>query len=219
MGLGDIENRLERLIEGAFGRLSRKGIQPSEIGKKLTRQMELEKRIGVRGPIVPNEYLILLSGDDYGALSDIMAAVHSELLALIQETARERRYKFVGFLTLSIEEDVDLARGTFAIESRYQEDSDYMGHLFLEMPNGLKIPVTDSPITVGRLPGSTIVIDDSRVSRRHAQIGATEDGSVTVRDLGSTNGTKVNGVRISESTANEGDEIELGGITIRVGRQ
>ncbi len=219
MGLGDIENRLERLIEGAFGRLSRKGIQPSEIGKKLTRQMELEKRIGVRGPIVPNEYLILLSADDYSALSDIMVAIHTELLTLIQETARERRYKFVGFLKLMIEEDPDLARGTFAIESRYQEDSEYMGHLFLEMPNGLKIPVTGSPITVGRLPGSTIVIDDSRVSRRHAQIASAEDGVVTIRDLGSTNGTKVNGVKITETTATEGDEIELGGIVIRVGRQ
>ena len=94
-----------------------------------------------------------------------------------------------------------------------------MGHLFLEMPNGLKIPVTGSSITVGRLPGSTIVIDDSRVSRRHAQIDPAEDGVVTIRDLGSTNGTKVNGVKITETTATEGDEIELGGIVIRVGRQ
>ena len=219
MGLSDIEIRLERLVEGAFGRLSRKGIQPSEIGKKLVRQMELEKRIGVRGPMVPNEYLILLSPADSESLKDINAAVHSELLSLIQETARERRYKFVGFVRLEITEDNEIARGAFAIESKYQEDPNYLGHLFLEMPNGLKVPVTSMAVTVGRMPGSTIVIDDSRVSRRHAEIGVTDDGSLTVRDLGSTNGTKVNGIRISETTVTEGDEIEFGGIIIRVGRQ
>ncbi|MDA8263111.1 MAG: DUF3662 and FHA domain-containing protein [Actinomycetota bacterium] len=219
MGLADIENRLERLIEGAFGRLSRKGLQPSELGKKVVRQMELEKRIGVRGPIVPNHYMILLSPDDFESMTDISTALHSELLALVQETARERRYKFVGFLEVGVDVDPDIPRGTFAIESQYQEDPEYFGHLYLEMPNGMRVPLADTPVTIGRLPGSTIVIDEPRVSRRHAEISVTEDGLIRVRDLGSTNGTRLNGVAVTDGSAREGDEIDVGGVKIRIGRQ
>ncbi|MDA8386471.1 MAG: DUF3662 and FHA domain-containing protein [Actinomycetota bacterium] len=219
MGLADIENRLERLIEGAFGRLSRKGLQPSELGKKVVRQMELEKRIGVRGPIVPNHYMILLSPDDFESMTDISTALHSELLALVQETARERRYKFVGFLEVGVDVDQDIPRGTFAIESQYQEDPEYFGHLYLEMPNGMRVPLADTPVTIGRLPGSTIVIDEPRVSRRHAEVTMTEDGVVRVRDLGSTNGTRLNGVAVTDGSAREGDEIDVGGVKIQIGRQ
>ena len=219
MDLADIENRIERLIEGAFGRLSRKGLQPSEIGKKVVRQMELEKRIGVRGPIVPNHYMILLSPDDFDSLADISSALHSELLALVQETARERHYKFVGFVDVGIDVDSEIPRGTFAIESQYQEDPEYMGHLYLEMPNGMRVPLGDAPVTIGRLPGSTIVIDEPRVSRRHAEVSVGEDGYVRIGDLGSTNGTRVNGLAVTDSTARDGDEIDVGGVKIRIGRQ
>lgn len=219
MGLSEIENRLERLVEGAFGRFSRKGIQPSEIGKKLTRQMELEKRVGVRGPMVPNDYVVALATEDFDGLQDINIALHSELLTLVQEIARTKKYKFVGFPKVVVTVDSNLPRGTFAIESRYQEDKDYLGHLYLELPNGLRIPVSSEPLVIGRLPGNTVVIDDSRVSRRHLQLELTDAAILVAKDLGSTNGTKVNGVRISESSVDEGDELDVGGVKIKVGRQ
>lgn len=219
VGLNDIENRLEHLVEGAFGRFSRKGIHPSEIGKKLSRHMELEKRIGVRGPLVPNDYLVALSSSDWHSLSDIATALNSELLALVQQTAKEHRYKFVGFPALRIEIDEDLPRGTFAIESRYIEDPDYLGHLYLEMPNGLRVPITEKTITVGRLPSCAVVIDDPKISRNHAEISLNKDGVVTLRDLESTNGTKVNGRRISQISVDDGDVIEFGVVRIKVGRQ
>ncbi|HTQ09460.1 MAG TPA: FHA domain-containing protein, partial [Fimbriimonadaceae bacterium] len=81
---------------------------------------------------------------------------------------------------------------------------------------GQTIPVAGSEITIGREAGNTIVCDgDSRVSRRHARI--TPGGlSYQVEDLGSSNGTLVNGVRIAGPTAlNPGDEITIGGQSFR----
>ncbi len=218
MGLSDIENRLERLVSGAFGRLSRKGIQPSEIGKKLTREMELQKRIGVKGSIVPNIYLVALSIDDFEGLKDITTALHSELLNLVQENARTKHYKFVGFPKVTVESDNTLQRGVFAVETSFKEDTEYLGHLYIELPNGLRIPITREVVTIGRMPGSTVVIDDSRVSRRHLELKMTTDSLLSVKDLGSTNGTRINGRKIVQGILDEGDQLDIGGITIRVGR-
>lgn len=219
MGLAEIENRLERIVSGAFGRFSKNGIQPAEIGKKLTRQIELEKRIGVRGSIVPNVYSVVLSPEDFAGLQDIVEALHSELLNHVQDYARKKQYKFVGFPTLTVKEDASFQRGVFAVDSNFQEDSEYFGHLFLELPNGLRIPITTELTTIGRLADNTVVIDDSRVSRRHVELKLSRDSSLIAMDLNSTNGTRVNGQRITESVLEEGDDLDVGGIKIRVGRQ
>jgi pSer/pThr/pTyr-binding forkhead associated (FHA) protein len=68
-------------------------------------------------------------------------------------------------------------------------------------------------IAIGRSPraGNDLVIEsDGQVSKRHARIELDPDGRFTVYDLGSTNGTKVNGRRVENRTLNDGDEITLG---------
>jgi pSer/pThr/pTyr-binding forkhead associated (FHA) protein len=63
--------------------------------------------------------------------------------------------------------------------------------------------------TLGRDAGNDIVLDDSRVSRRHAQV--LHDGQeFVVRDLGSSNGVLVNGVRVASQELHYGDDIQLG---------
>src|SRR5207244_193761 len=69
--------------------------------------------------------------------------------------------------------------------------------------------LSDGEITIGRLPDSDIVVTNSQVSRRHAQITGAS-GTFMIADLGSTNGTYVNGVRISEHILKDADRIELG---------
>lgn len=68
-------------------------------------------------------------------------------------------------------------------------------------------------VTVGRSAKSSndIVIEtDGQISKRHARIELDADGRFTVYDLGSTNGTKVNGRRVETRTLNDGDEIVVG---------
>lgn len=63
--------------------------------------------------------------------------------------------------------------------------------------------------TVGRHPESHLFLDDVTVSRRHAEI-RNDDGALTIRDLGSLNGTYVNGDRVEERTLRTGDEVQVG---------
>jgi len=81
----------------------------------------------------------------------------------------------------------------------------YLGHIF---------PLSGEA-TIGREVGNTIVLDrDSTVSRRHAVIEVAGGGYV-LRDLGSSNGTFVNGARVSERPLQPGDEITLGATRFR----
>lgn len=68
----------------------------------------------------------------------------------------------------------------------------------------------DAPRTsAGRSPVSDIFLDDPTVSRRHAEF-LISDGQVTVRDVGSLNGTYVNRQRIEETVLTSGDEVQIG---------
>jgi hypothetical protein len=68
-------------------------------------------------------------------------------------------------------------------------------------------------VVVGRSREADIVIDDPNVSRRHAEL-RREDGSWAIADLGSTNGIKVNGRRVEQSSLDPGDEIMIGTIEL-----
>src|SRR5207244_4991127 len=70
-------------------------------------------------------------------------------------------------------------------------------------------PVTGAPVGIGRAPECELVLKDSRVSRRHARLQA-RGGVLVLTDLGSTNGTRVNGHRVTEVVLGEGDRIAIG---------
>ena len=70
-------------------------------------------------------------------------------------------------------------------------------------------------LPLGRAPGCQLVFDDDTVSRRHAELRMT-DGRWILRDLGSSNGTWVNGRQVMEAEVVAGDLIRMGGLTIRI---
>jgi hypothetical protein len=78
-----------------------------------------------------------------------------------------------------------------------------------------EVPLTAEPITVGRDPKNDIVLDDRRVSRRHAEV-RLRLGRYTLYDLQSTNGTFVNGRRIAEMVLSDDDRITIGGAELVV---
>jgi len=78
----------------------------------------------------------------------------------------------------------------------------------------------DKPvITIGRAPGNDLTLPHPSVSGRHAEIRKQQDGRFLVRDLGSTNGTYVNGVRISQHVAGPGDRVTVGAVTLLLGQR
>ncbi len=68
----------------------------------------------------------------------------------------------------------------------------------------------DGVATIGRAPDATVMVDDLGVSRLHARIRRSDSGAFEVEDLGSKNGTFLNGVRLQHAIAQLGDKIRLG---------
>lgn len=86
-----------------------------------------------------------------------------------------------------------------------------MAKLQIFLPDGSQIShdLQDEKITVGRLADNSLQIDDASVSSRHAEI-ELEAGSFHLHDLGSTNGTFVNGEQVTDAVMRHGDEVRFG---------
>lgn len=84
---------------------------------------------------------------------------------------------------------------------------------------GTLVPLDISELTFGRDPGCDVRLGDDGVSRRHARLVALPDGAWRLEDLGSTNGTSVNGEPIDRRVLQEGDRILLGHTVLKFVRQ
>jgi hypothetical protein len=210
MGLQQFEERLERLVEGTLAKPFRSNLQPVEIGRRLTREMDLHRRVGVRGLIAPNAFAVTLSPADVSRFANFIDALSRELSDAAREHARIESYSFVGPVEVEIFEGSNLKPGRFTVTAEVQEGEN--GGLLAELvlPDGQRVPMGADPLVIGRLPDCDVVLADSNVSRRHAEIRRKDDG-VFVVDLGSTNGTRVNGTRVvREQLLSSGDEVSVG---------
>ena len=209
MGLQQFEERLERLVEGTLAKPFRSNLQPVEIGRRLTREMDLHRRVGVRGLIAPNAFAITLSPSDVSRFANFIDALSRELSDAAREHARIESYSFVGPVEVEIFEGSNLKPGRFTVTAEVQEGEN--GGLLVELvlPDGQRVPMGADPLVIGRLPDCDVVLADSNVSRRHAELRRKDDG-IFVVDLGSTNGTRVNGTRVREQLLGSGDEVSVG---------
>jgi len=213
MGLQQFEERLERLVEGTLAKPFRSNLQPIEIGRRLTREMDLHRRVGVHGLIAPNSFTVTLAPDDVDRFADFVDALSRELADAAREHARIEGYSFVGPVDVQIYEGTRLRAGNFVVVAEIVEGQEEEPLAELVLPNGTRMTVGDEPMVIGRLPECTLVLSDQNVSRRHAEIRRVGD-AVVVTDLGSTNGTKVNGISVREQHLASGDEITVGSTTL-----
>ncbi len=196
MGLQSFEHGLERMVEGVFSRGSRSSIRPVELGRRVLREMDDHRSVDVKGRrIVPNVFSIRLSARDHAAFADIDEALHTELCETAREYARAEGYHFMGPVIVEMIVDNGLKPGRFTTSCRMKEAGGGVGAGALVLSSGERIPLGQQVVTIGRLPDCTIPVTDANVSRRHAEVRPVGSAFVVV-DLGSTNGTKVNGVRI-----------------------
>lgn len=214
MGLQQLEERLERLVEGTLAKPFRSNLQPIEIGRRLTREMDLHRRVGVHGLIAPNAFNVTLAPADVDRFANFVDALSRELADAAREHARAEGYAFVGPVDVQIYEGTRLRPGRFTITAEVVEGPEDEGaYVELVLPDGSRVPLGPDPVVIGRLPECAVVLGDPNVSRRHAEVRrAGED--VVVTDLGSTNGTRVNGVPVREQHLASGDEITVGSTTL-----
>jgi hypothetical protein len=214
MGLQQFERRLERVVEGVFAKAFRSGLQPVEIGRRLTREMDLRRTLAPKGTLVPNRFLVALSPEDHHRFASIQDELVTELVSVVKEHAREDGYVFVGPVTVSIEADLDLAPGRLLVAGDMSRGEGPSASLLL--PEGRRVSLGSQPVTMGRLPECEIVVGDPNVSRRHAEIRPSDhDSGWEVVDLGSTNGTRLNGsLLVAPTVLHPGDQVTLGATTI-----
>ena len=214
MGLQQFERRLERLVEGVFAKAFRSGLQPVEVGRRLTREMDIHRTHGVRGVVAPNAFEIALSPADHQRFEPFADTLVRDLGEMARQHARDEGYAFLGAVEITLEVDPSLTPGMFLVSGEVREGKGGGPVGSLLLPDGNRISIGDDPVTIGRLPDCEIVLDDRNVSRRHAEVRRQANGFVVV-DLDSTNGTKVNGAGAKERRLEDGDEITLGSTKIR----
>jgi hypothetical protein len=215
MGLKGFERRLERMVEGVFARAFRSGLRPVELGRRLVREMDDNRTVDVRGrTVVPNHFTVNLSGTDNDQFTDIADTLERELCEAAREHARDEGYTFLGPIEVDLVVTDSMHTGAFQIVGRLREGEGGAGAGSLVLPTGERVILNEQVISIGRQPESTIVLADPNVSRNHAEIRPRGLGFVVV-DLNSTNGSRVNGIRVTEQELVDGDELTFGNTRIR----
>jgi Protein of unknown function (DUF3662)/FHA domain len=213
MGPQQLEGQIERVVDGTLS-VFRGELHPVEIGRRLTREMDLQRRLGVHGLISPNAFIIHLSPTDFDRFESFLDALVRELEEAAREHARTEEYVFVGPVTVSVVEDPRMRRGRFNIDSDVHEGPSGLPAASIITAEGERIVLGPETATIGRLPECAVVISDPNASRRHAELRRTGNEVVLV-DLNSTNGTRINGATVRERTLADGDEITIGTTTLR----
>ena len=243
--LRNLESKLAGLVEGTFSRAFKSEVRPVEIARKLTREMEENKVQSLSRTYAPNEYAVWLSPDDRKQFEGYEQDLATELSGYLLEHARRERIALVTAPKITFKTDDRLRLGEFGIQARLvrpAEDASAApsqgdeGHTMVytaseRLSQELREPdhrrgkarlryegktavLPSGGGVIGRSRECDVVLSDQNVSRRHAEVRPS-GGKWIVKDLGSTNGVKVNGRRITgPQSLKPGDTIELGTSTI-----
>jgi hypothetical protein len=210
MGLArGMERRLERLVDGLASRLFRGRIHPVELGARLVREADLALFETPAGPGAPNAFRVVLGGEPVEA--EVLGAVRRELEQFVEDAAADRGWRLEGPARVVIE-IAPGERPSFAEVDARVESGPRRRWAVLEpvVGSGPALEITVNRAIAGRSGASDIRVRGEDVSRRHALIWR-ESGSAWVADLGSSNGTHLNGERLTgPAPLVDGDRLALG---------
>ena len=113
-----IEQKIEALFEGIFGRAFRANVQPVELARKLAKEMDDHRMISVSRVYAPNEYSVYLSPTDHEQFETYEENLRGELQEYLSEHARREGYALLSPTRVQMETDADLDMGEFGIATR-----------------------------------------------------------------------------------------------------
>ena len=237
MNLKELEARLQSLIEVRLINALPGQKAEDRIVQRLTDAMNAG---AVRAPggelVAPNIYTLLAHPDTVARwrnpeLLDI-------LIEILKTTAQQRSMRFDVPPSISIAEDATVAPGDFSWIASFRahslaetkdmktetagdnsegEEGGIPENAFV-IVEGVKVfQLTQPVVNIGRRLDNTLVVDDPRVSRTHAQLRAIK-GRFVLFDLNSTGGTFVNGQRTNQTVLYPGDVISLAGVSLIFGQ-
>lgn len=209
MGILDrIERGLERAVNTAFAKTFRSGVQPVEITSALRRELDTQASVVARDRIlVPNVFTVRLSRPDYDRLSAMGRTLTDEIAKQLTKHAQAQGYQFPGGIRLSLEPDASLSVGLLSVDAQNVRGA-VSWSAVIDI-NGKRHALAKGVTVIGRGTDADITVNDSSISRRHVEL--TWDGSrAQVRDLGSTNGSRLDGARLNVSGLESGSVIDMG---------
>jgi hypothetical protein len=234
--LARFEELAEQAVETSFVRLLKCQLQPVEIAKRLARAMESQQTIGVDKVWVPNQYAVYLNPADYEGFAPFRTSLERELAAYLSTVAQERGFSLVASLLVRLQADDQVPAKRLRIVAQTTETpaADEVSALegftptmkverlrpiartqaTLALADGSRtFPLGRPVLNLGRSLDNDVILDDPRVSRRHAQI-IHKHGHFCLYDLESANGTLVNGQAVRDCLLQDGDVVSLGGVEL-----
>jgi len=214
MGILDsVERGLERAVNGAFARTFRSGVQPVEIASGLKRELEIGSVIVDRDRVLaPNRFVVRLSAADASRLKSLGGTLERELIGVVNKHAKRQGYQLLGEADVELRVDDSLTTGVLQIDAT-QVEGQVAWTPIIEV-DGIQHELHRGTTVVGRGSDVGIRITDTAASRQHLQL-IWDGQSGIARDLGSTNGSKINGQRFREAALNPDTVITIGQTTLR----
>jgi len=251
-----IESKIEGIFEGVFGRAFRTNVQPIELARWLTKEMDLHRSVSVSRVYVPNEYTVYLAPSDRAQFSSYEGSLIGELQEYLAEHARREGYALLTPPKVILATDPDLAMGESGVSARVVQPHGGLEPIASPRPvaaprpaepsitmiyphagdaqpdptpepvqeravltvEGREVPITGERVVLGRSRECDVRLSDANISRRHAEV-RHEDDEFWLVDLGSTNGTELNGNRVDRARLSDGDRITLGSTDVGFSRR
>lgn len=206
--LENFEKGLERLVNGAFTKTFKSELQPVEISGHIRAEMDSKASILSRDRILaPNTFIVSLSVPDFKRMLVLGDSLIAELTELATKHAKKQGFQFGAALAIRLIEDSGLNLGQVSVRSATQNHE-------IEWLPGLEVAdkkfvLRVGQTTIGRDVSADIQIPDNGLSRQHFAI-MWDGKNAAVKDLGSTNGTRVDGRAIKEIALSTDTEILAG---------
>ncbi|GAA4676000.1 DUF3662 and FHA domain-containing protein [Frondihabitans cladoniiphilus] len=207
--LDDFERRLERTVNGAFSKTFRAKLQPLEITAALRHELDIKAAVVSRERIlVPNELQVRLSPNDYTRLATMGSSLPAELTQLVKQHAAAQNYAFSGPVVVQLSQDDSLSTGILRVDSSNVREEEVQWTPIVEV-EGKQHVLKKGRTVIGRGSDADITITDTGTSRRHVEI--LWDGTrAQATDLGSTNGSKLDGVPLTKAVLPPDSVVDIG---------
>ncbi len=206
--LDNFEKGLERAVNGAFAKTFKSGLQPVEITAALKRELETNAAVVSRDRIlVPNNFKVNLASGDYARMMQLGPSLTDQLIDLVQQHATRQGFQFAGGITIALVEDRRMADGMVQITSSTVQGAVSWTPV-LDI-GGKRYPITQSRTVIGRGSDADITIDDTGISRQHVEV-LWDGARAQARDLGSTNGSTLNGARLNKAPFEPESVLQIG---------
>jgi hypothetical protein len=194
--LDSFERSVERLVGGTFAKAFASGVHPVEIVAALKREMDSRaKSVSRTRSIAPHLYTCGLSSADFDRLTQLRDAFLQEITHALADYAQVRGYGLSGSLMVELSQEDSLSEGMVEVRSAPTGAVVWVPTLIWD---SVRYPLIKKSTIIGRGTDTDVHVVARGVSRHHAEV--RWDGKrAEVRDLGSTNGTKLDGERVTRA--------------------